>query len=109
MGFQPIKRILPQVVASHGITERVETRQILQETSKILHARWGAEKTVYIRPVAFRDGMLIIESSSAAASQELRMQHVSILNELNRVFGRRVVRELQIRFQPSRATRDVQT
>ncbi len=91
MGFQPIRKILPNVVASHGMTAQLRVRRVLEAAAAVLPALWGEERAAYVRPVSFRSGDLKMEARSASALQVLRMDETRIMNEINRRVGERAV------------------
>ncbi len=91
MAFQPIRKILPGVVASHGMTAQIRVRKVLEAAAAALSGLWGAERASYVTPVSFRDGNLKIEARSASALQFLRMDETRLMNEINRTMGERAV------------------
>ncbi|MCI0479028.1 DUF721 domain-containing protein [Candidatus Uhrbacteria bacterium] len=95
MAFEPIRRILPKVVASHGMTTQLRVRRALEAMSSVLAATWGTERAAYVRPVSFREGELKVEVRSAAALQEIRMDETRLLNGINRAMGERAVVRLR--------------
>jgi hypothetical protein len=97
MGFEPLKRVLPSVVRSHGIGKQVEARQVLERSMVVLRALWGDDRAVSVAPVSFREGVLKFESTSAPALQLLRVEEAKIRNAINRDLGSLVVRKLDLR------------
>ena len=85
------------VVQSHGLTKQVQARQVLITAMAVLHGLWGEERSRYITACSFRDGVLKMESTSAAALQQLHVDHVKFVNELNRQLSGRVVVRLELR------------
>lgn len=97
MSFQPIKRILPQVVASHGLSHQVHSRQVVQAATSVLHSLWGPERSAHIEPVSFVEGTLKLQSTSPAALQALRVDNMRLMNEINRSLGARIVLRIEAR------------
>lgn len=94
MPLEPIRRILPHAVRSAGISEQVTAARVIYEAEQALLRVWGAEKAVYIRVISFQEGTLKLGSSSGAALQELKTQHVRIQNEINRALGTKTIHRL---------------
>lgn len=97
MGFEPLKRLLPSVVRSHGIAKQVEARQVLERSLIVLRALWGEERAKGITAISFKEGALKFESVSAPALQQLRVDQTKILNALNRDLGSKVVLKIDAR------------
>lgn len=97
MPFEPIRKILPRVVGNHGIQSPLKARNVLQITTTVLRALWGEEKAANVTPVSFHEAELRVESSSAGAVQQLRMDEARLLNEINRTLGERAVKHLSVR------------
>ncbi|MFH1078639.1 MAG: DUF721 domain-containing protein [Patescibacteria group bacterium] len=91
MPFEPIKRILPAVVASHGMTSQLRVRRVLETALPTLVGLWGEERAASVRPVSFKEGELKLEVRSAPALQELRMDETRLMNGINRAVGERAV------------------
>ena len=97
MSFESIKKIIPQVVSSRGISKPILTRQILEEVIIVLKTLWGEERAAYIRPISFADGILKLECRSAVAKQQLSLDRIRLLNEMNRRLGERKVYSIELR------------
>ncbi|MBU1349084.1 DUF721 domain-containing protein [Patescibacteria group bacterium] len=91
MPFEPIKRILPKVVASHGMTTQLRVRRVLESSAAVLAGLWGPERATFVHAVSFRDGELKLEVRSAAALQEIRMDEMRLMNGINREVGERAI------------------
>lgn len=94
MSFESIRKILPSVVGQRGIAPQLRIRRIFEEMTSLLRSRWGEDRAALVIPVSFREGTLKLESESAAAIQELRVQEIAFMNELNRRLGERLVRKI---------------
>lgn len=97
MSFQPIKKLLPQAIRAHGISKQIEARQVLEAAATVLQSVWGDERARYAFPLSFREGTLKLESTSAAAMQQLQVDRTRIMNEINRRLGERSVLRLDVR------------
>lgn len=100
MGFESIKKIIPQVVQSRGISKPIATRQVLQEAPVVLRALWGEEKALLVRTVSFMNGVLRLETRSGPAKQQLVLDGPRFLNELNRRLGERKIFSIDVRSSP---------
>lgn len=87
MGFEPIRRILPQAVRGAGIDRQVDAVRILELAQKVVTAFWGEEKAQWLHFVSFADCVLKVSARAPAALQELRLWDVRIRNEMNRQIG----------------------
>lgn len=94
MAFEPIKRLLPRSVASHGLTRELQARRVLELSVTVLQGLWGKERAQYLEPVSFHDGQLSLKVSSAAAKQQLSTQLTPYMNELNRQLGEKVIHKI---------------
>ncbi len=97
MAFQSIKRVLPSVVQSHGLTKQVQAHQVIAGAQRGFRGLWGEERSTYVTPCSFREGTLKLESTSAVALQQLRIDQIKFMNELNRQLSARVVLKLELR------------
>jgi len=97
MGFEPMKRILPSVMQTHGIVKEVQSRQVVERAIVVLRALWGEEKVRGVEAISFRDGILKMESASAPALQQLKIDQVKIVNALNRDLGSKAVIKIEAR------------
>jgi hypothetical protein len=96
MSFEPIRRILPKAIAGAGIVEQVTAARVVAEAGRALTRLWGEEKAAYVDVVSFRDGQLKLRIGSSVARQELRVWETRLINEVNRLLGRRTVFRLLI-------------
>lgn len=97
MAFQSIKRVLPSVVQLHGLTKQVQAHQVIASAQLVLRGLWGEERSKYVTPCSFREGTLKLETTSAAALQQLRVDQIKFMNELNRQLSARIVLRLELR------------
>ncbi|MEO5927291.1 MAG: DciA family protein [Patescibacteria group bacterium] len=97
MGFEPMKRLLPSVVQSHGILKQVESRQVVELAGSVLRKLWGDDRSQGVTVVSFNEGTLKLQSVSAPALQHLKLEETKILNAINRELGSRVVLRLDSR------------
>ena len=77
----------------------LKARNVLQVTTTVLRAIWGEERAATVTPVSFHEAELRVESASAGAVQQLRVDEARLLNEINRTLGERAVKKLSIRRQ----------
>ncbi len=89
--FQPIRRILPQAVQSHGLGEQITTTRVLQVAQEVCRRLFGEEKAVFFEPLSFAAGQLKIKARGGAAAQELVTREIAFVNEVNRTLGERKV------------------
>ena len=87
MGFQSIRRILPQAIRDVGLEEQVTTVQVLQIATQVFERLWGQERAQLIQARSYTQGVLKVETRIPAAAQELQVQQVRFLNEMNRLLG----------------------
>ncbi|MFA5935370.1 MAG: DciA family protein [Patescibacteria group bacterium] len=97
MAFEPMKRLLPTVMRTHGIAKQVESRQVVDRSLVVLRALWGEDRAKGVTAVSFKDGSLKLESVSAPALQQLKLDQTKILNALNRDLGSKVVVKIDAR------------
>lgn len=97
MSFQPIKRLIPQSIRSHGISKQIQARQVLEVACLVLKRMWGEERSGYVAPLSFVEGILKVECTSGSAMQQLRVDQTRVMNEMNRQLGERSVLRLDIR------------
>lgn len=97
MSFEAMRKLLPTVVRSHGISKQILSRQVLEVALAVLQHLWGEDRARSIQAVSFREGVLKLESSSAPAMQQLRVDQTRVMNEVNRRLGERCVMRLEIR------------
>ncbi len=97
MSFESMRRLLPTVMRSHGISKQVQSRQLLEMGSEVLRLLWGEDRARSLRPVSFKEGTLKFESTSAPAMQQLKVDQTRVMNEMNRRLGERCVLRLDVR------------
>lgn len=97
MSFQPIKKLIPLSIRSHGLSKQVNARQALETAVAVIKSMWGEEKAGYLSPVSFKEGILKMESVSAVAMQQFKVDEIKILNEVNRRIGERLVLKMEVR------------
>lgn len=99
MGFQSIKRILPQAIREVGLEEQVTSVQVLQTAELILRRYWGEEKAALVAMRSYHEGTLRLETAVPAAAQELRVIEKRFINEINRLLGAKKVVKIQCHTQ----------
>lgn len=97
MAFEPIKRVLPKAIESAGIKSQVDAVRVITLAEELLRRLWGDDKAVLIRFVSWSQGILKVESASAAAVQEFKLMEARFVNELNRQLDGKIVRALNVR------------
>lgn len=95
--MQSIKKIIPQFLAAHGLVQPLRARQVVAAAVLVLEKLWGPERAAYIEPLSFKEGVLKMQSASATAIQQLKLEETRFLNELNRHLGERAVFKIYIK------------
>lgn len=95
--MQSLKKIIPQVMAAHGLTQPLRARRVVAAAALVLEKLWGPERAAYIEPLSFKEGLLKMQSASAAALQQLRIEETRFVNELNRHLGERAVLKIYLK------------
>lgn len=96
MSFEPIKRILGRTVQSTPISKDLQIARVFHAWQTVLLHAWGEEKAGYIAPVSFREGMLKVSSISPAAKQQLALELPRLKNDVNRVLGDFIVKNVTV-------------
>ena len=94
MGFQSIRRILPQAIRDVGLEEQVTTVQVLQIASQVFQRLWGEERAQLVQARSYAQGVLKVETRVPAAAQELQVRQVRLLNEMNRLLGAKKITKI---------------
>jgi hypothetical protein len=96
MSFEPIRKILPKAIAEVGISRQVKVAQVLDVAGAMFLQVWGEERAAFVKPVSFLEGTLKVRTLAPIAAQELKMQEATLVNELNRRLGARVIFRLSV-------------
>lgn len=78
------------------MTASIKARSVVSAASIVLRALWGDERASTVTPISYRDGALTVETSSAGAVQQLRVDETRLVNEINRAMGERCVARLKV-------------
>jgi len=98
MSFEPIKRVLQRSVQQNApISTELQIARVFDAWRTVLVALWGPDRAAYVAPISFREGTLKVESTSAAALQQLTVDSQRIKNEMNRLLGARIIISLNTR------------
>ena len=97
MSFEPIRRVLQRSAQSAPIAKELTIARVFDTWHNVLGAVWGPERAAFVTPVSFKDGVLAVETSSAPAQQQLRVDEIRLKNEVNRVLSARVVIRIAVR------------
>lgn len=96
MSFESLRKILSvNIQASQGRSE-MRIAHIFEACRATLQELWGEERAAFVRCSSFKEGSLRLETSSAAAAQEIRIQGAGLRNAMNRRLGSLVVREIVV-------------
>lgn len=87
MGFEPIRRLLPQAVRGAGIDRQIDAVRVQEVAERVLRAFWGDEKASWVHFVSFHEGTLKLSAHAPAALQELHAWDVRLRNQMNRELG----------------------
>lgn len=91
MSFEPLRRILSRSVRSAPMSKELRIAQVFDAARFVLERSWGSERAVHVVPLSFREGVLKFETSSPAAKQLLAVERTTLMNEINRRLGERIV------------------
>lgn len=103
--MEKISRFLEQGLKRAGLEGRIQEGRIFEKWAEIVGPRVAAQT----RPRAIRKGVLLVETTSAAWSNELTMLKPQFLNALKRVVGPNVVREIKFQITAWREDRSPAT
>jgi predicted nucleic acid-binding Zn ribbon protein len=81
--FIDMKHILPKVIKRAGISQQMESVNVLDAYSKVVSRLLPEELASKVRPLYVSGGTLTVASLSAVAVQELRVREAEILLEIN--------------------------
>lgn len=96
MSFESLRKILSvNIQPGHGRSE-IRIASVFEAAHATLNELWSEEKAALVRCATFKEGSLRVETSSAAACQELRLQAAMIKNGINRRLGALTVREIVV-------------
>ncbi len=74
----------------------IQIAHVFEATRACFDEVWGEQRSALVRCVSFTEGKLHLETVSAAASQEMKMQLPNLKNAINRRLGSLVVREIVV-------------
>ncbi|EKD64006.1 MAG: hypothetical protein ACD_51C00101G0006 [uncultured bacterium] len=77
-GFLQLKDLLPKAVGSYGMTREVRAALVRDRARKAVRNLWGDDITE-IKPMFFKDGILMIECSDSAWGQEVFMKKQKLI------------------------------
>ncbi len=97
MSFEPIRRVLQRSVQSAPIAKELQIARVFEAWQNVIVAVWGSERAAFLTPVSFRDGTLAVETTSASAQQQLRVDDTRLKNEVNRYLSERVLLKISVR------------
>lgn len=95
MGFEPIRRLLPNAIKSAGIADRVDASRVVSAFDATVRRHWGEAESSYVRSISFSQGVLKVAVSSPTALQAIRLESTRFQNETNRMLGGMMIREIR--------------
>ena len=96
MSFEPIKRILSRSIQSAPMSKELQIARVFEAWQVVLGHLWGEDKSKYVAPVSFKEGVLKVSSTSPAAKQQLNVEMPRLKNEVNRYLSERAVVEIVV-------------
>jgi hypothetical protein len=96
MTMQPIKKIIPSFIRSHGFGDQLQAQQVVELSASVLRGLWDEERASYVIPISFQKGKLKCEANSSSALQQLTVDQTKFLNEINRRLNGQFVKSLHV-------------
>ena len=98
MGFESIRRIIPQAIQQANVKVQIDAVRILEVTLECITQFWGEEKARFIQPISFQKGELKIKALSPVAAQEFRQIQQRVQNEVNKKMGTKTIQSIKVLF-----------
>lgn len=89
---QSIKEVIGEILETYKLKGRLDEVKLRNSWEKLM-GKAVANRT---RSISLRDGLLVIQVTSAPLSQELHMGASKIISLLNREIGEEIIREIRI-------------
>ena len=89
---QSIKEVIGEILETYKLKGRLDEVKLRNSWEKLM----GKAVSSRTRSISLKDGMLIIQVTSAPLSQELYMGASKIISLLNREIGEEIIREIRI-------------
>ncbi|MCC7357142.1 DUF721 domain-containing protein [Candidatus Uhrbacteria bacterium] len=96
MSFESMRKILSTNLRTGVGRNDIQIARVFEATRVCFDEVWGEQRSILVRCVSFVDGKLHLETTSASASQELKIQLPNVKNAINRRLGSLVVREIMV-------------
>lgn len=95
MPFQPIGKILTQLIKKKGLNRQIEAVLVIDKFHEIIKDIWGEDISEQAKALHLKDKKLTIACLSSVAAQEIRLHESEILEKLNKEFGDGMVEKLR--------------
>lgn len=96
MSFESMRKIISANSKPGLGRSDMQIAHVFEATRACFEEVWGEQRSCLVRCVSFAEGRLHIETVSAAASQEIKVQLPNVKNAINRRLGGLVVREIMV-------------
>ncbi len=97
MSFTPFQKFLPKAAAHYGVKKEIEAAQICQHfralTPELFKKLPDAKN--YVSPAHYQNRTLTLRVPNSAWAQEVIMRKPQIIEEMNKSFGKEVIRSLR--------------
>ena len=96
MSFIPLKNLLRKTLIKNKISSQVEAALVLEEFNKIVIGVWGPKVISDAKALYVKDKILTLAVISAALATEIKLNKKNIIDSLNDVFDKEVIKDLRI-------------
>lgn len=97
MSFVGMKWLLDQAINRAGLKKTTEAAGVCDLWTKIITEKFGKNFSQKARAMKFKDGVLIVQTSSAVFSQELELNKQEIIEEINKKMEKNVLKRIQFK------------
>ena len=95
MSFTPLKKLVDDSAARHGIKDDVQASLAVDAAQKIFREMFGDAIAKTMKPLYVKRGVLTVSCMSSVAAQELKLREREILKRLNEHEGNATVERIR--------------
>ncbi|MFA6254440.1 MAG: DciA family protein [Patescibacteria group bacterium] len=96
MTLVKIDKLLPKSIKKAGLTNQLAAKDFLNQFQEAGELVFGESVMKKIKPLKCEGGILTISCLSSVLSQDLKAREKTLIWQLNRFFGQRVVEKIKI-------------
>ena len=97
MAFVGMKWLLDQAINRAGLKKPTEAAGVCDLWTEIILERFGRNFSEKARAMKFKDGVLMVQISSAALGQELELIKREIMEEINKKMEKNLLKRIQFK------------